>query len=178
MTISSKDIAITLSITVAIAIIIIVVFVIISGQKDKEAEQNRTQELIDQIKKQALDDKGELIAEDESSSAKAAEDLREKTFIGVLESIDEDILLVTDSATEELIRITLTDKTNITYNGKNFDKADFYQGDQLQILAQKEKQNQWEALNIVVKFSASPETEAPVPQGLQEREDGSFKPLG
>ncbi|MBU2575882.1 hypothetical protein KKF64_02240 [Patescibacteria group bacterium] len=177
MTISPRDIAITIGITVIIAIIITFVFLIISGQKQDKQQDGQTQELIDQIKQQASEnDKDEVDIDDDKD--KDDDEIQEKTFTGVLESIDNDLLLVADNATDELIRVILTNDTNITYNGKKFNKADFYNGDQLQILATPSKDHGWEALNIVVRFSASPKTEAPVPQGLEERPDGTLKPIG
>ena len=178
MTISNRDIAITAGITIVIAVVIFIIFLLVSGQKQDKEQDQRTQDLIDQIKQQSADaDKD--ISEGSDKDDDADEDkIEQKTFTGVLETVNADLLLVMDSETEELIRITITDDTSMIYNNERFYKEDFYAGDQLQILAEKSKQGGWEALDIIVKFSASPETAAPVPQGLEQRPTGEFKPLG
>jgi hypothetical protein len=173
MKITSRDVAIT-SIIIIIGILIIATIIfVISNERQQEEKNKQAEEFIDQINKQTIDKNSEQAAQDQTEQKEEI-----KTFNAVLKSAQDDMLTITDEETGQIAQIYLTQSTAITYNNKSFDKINFYQGDRLSITAEKTSQNQWEAKSIVILFSASPNTEAPIPKGLEERPTGELKPLG
>jgi len=176
--ITSRDLVITGSITLGIALVILVVFIIISGRGAGEVRDGATLDLINQIKEQSRG-AGDEGSRTQPNTGDAAEDAqnRELTVTGVVRRITGNVLTVEDATTKAKTDITLTDGTVAVYNGSVFDTTDFYEGDQLTVRA-IQSGTVWEAVAITVRFSASPETSAPVPNQLEERPDGSLKPLG
>lgn len=154
MTISSRDIAITGAITIIIAIIIIALFAIISSQKQGKDQDKKTQELIDQIKKQGLDDQGVPISEKTGQEQEFEE--KQETYTGRLinHSTGEYIDLQTNNAAE--IRIWIQDDTEILINGKASEEQNLSLGDILSIEAALKRDKKIYALKIIIARSTSP----------------------
>lgn len=173
MKITLRDAAITSIIIIIGVLIMVAVIFAITNNRRQEEKNKQTQELMDQIKQQALDENKE---QQEEEQGEQQEEI--KTFNVVLNSVQDNMLTLKDEETDQIVQISLAQDTTMTYNNNPFNRVNFYQGDKLSITARKTIQNQWEAKSIVVLFSASPNTEAPIPQGLEERPNGEFKPLG
>ena len=175
--ITSKDLLLTAIITLGIAAVIIGLFIVLSGRSDETGSDAETLQLIEQIKQQAAreaDTQGQQ--QTQEGGTEEAPKAEETTITGILTAINGNILTVIDDTTGVETYILLTKDTATAYNGSAFDPKNFYTGDQLTVYAIRDN-GTWIASRITVRLSASPETAAPVPQGLKARPDGSLKPL-
>jgi uncharacterized protein YneF (UPF0154 family) len=175
--ITSKDLLITGIVVLVLAGIIVGIFIILNSKKQQESQTEKTQEYILEIKKQAARKQQTEAIDKDKEGAQAEPGIERSTFTGVLTDISQDSITIQNKSTNQTTVIALLQESSILYNGESFDKEDFFVGDQLTIVAEKNK-SLWEAISIVVLFSASPETAAPVPQQLETRPDGTVKPLG
>ncbi|MBI1961070.1 MAG: hypothetical protein HYS45_00020 [Parcubacteria group bacterium] len=177
--VTSRDLVITAAATLAVAAAMVAAFAVLGGRSGQQGSDDEAAELINQIK--------QLSAQEEAQHAPGAgvADTAEKdggsenetTISGALTAINGKTLTILDDGTAVLAQVLLTDRTVATYNGNAFDQTDFYVGDLLSVRAAKNK-GAWEAAAVTVRFAASAQTGAPVPQKLQERPDGTLQPLG
>ncbi|MBI2636608.1 MAG: hypothetical protein HYW81_00215 [Parcubacteria group bacterium] len=177
--VTSRDLVITAVATLAVAAAMVAAFAVLGGRSGQQGSDDEAAELINQIKQQAAREETVPTQETTQTNQPASEDVRanEVTISGTLMGINGKTLSILDSATEEEREALLTDRTIAVYNGSVFDQRNFSVGDVLSVRAVLNKQA-YEAVTITVQFSASPKTEAPVPQGLQERPGGTLQPLG
>jgi len=152
MTISSKDIIITLSVTVALAIIIIVVFIVLSSSK-KDDQSQQTSDLIDQIKQQG---QGQVQDKDKDDEDKDEEDQIEIIkYAGKLVEIENNTLTILENLEQENISFDIPNDASITHNGEEFEFSDLHIGDALQIITEKEK-NKTTVIEVKITLSTSP----------------------
>ncbi len=178
MKITLKEATATLIVTLLGISIMVGIFFALSNFKKQQEKDKKTNELIEEIKKQQFGSEEKDDGQEQSGQESQEEAEETKIFNAVLDTFQNDTLVFIDQETKLTQTVYLTQETTIIYNSKPFDKINFYKGDMLEITAKKTKSSNWSASSILVLFSASPKTEAPIPQGLEQRPSGELKPIG
>jgi len=154
MTISSKDIIITLSVTVALAIVIIVIFIVLSSSK-KDDQSQQTSDLIDQIKKQGQGQAQYEDDEDKDGQKDEEDQIEIIKYAGKLVEIEGNTLTILENLEQENISFDIPNDALITRNQEEFEFSDLHVGDELQIITEKDK-NKTTIVEVKITLSTSP----------------------
>jgi hypothetical protein len=150
--ISTRDLIIAGIITLIGALIIIVVFIVISRSKDTTPDYS-TQQLIDQIKQQGLEEAQKRQKEEDAIEEDDFDPFA--TIAGTLSNHEQGIriTIVTSAGEQEIL---LSSSTIITHNGEEKQESDLTIGDTLSVEIEKEKNGKQTALEITILRSTSP----------------------
>lgn len=173
--ITGRDILITATITIGLAILITVAFLIWNGRTQRISPKGSESFPVSSQKQES--NKADGTGAGGEQTGQEAQKPGEENFQGVLTAISEDNIVILDKKTNKDITISLSKNTIFEYNGKPFDKSQFYIGDQLMVTGIKQEKSV-SANKITVLVAASPNMPAPMPVKVDVRPDGSLKPLG
>lgn len=161
----NRPIVVIAAVTIIAALMIVGIFIMLSGRRTPDTA---TSDFLRNLERQRP---GRESPTGNQTGAPARE-----TYRGVLTEIKTDVLVITESNTQNKITVSLTNDTPLTYNGQGFDRSRFYVGDQLEVTA-KNTGGQLRAESIIVLISASPATDKPAPPAVNVQPDGSIKSL-
>ncbi len=173
---STKDILIVATIALGAAIIVLFAFILFSKQARPTTDQStldRIQQIQQQAAQQAQDNTTQTTPQDTQTETTAPV----QVFTGVIRTYEDPTIVLQSDTTNELVILTLPRAVSFSYNGEAFDTSKLLEGDRIRVQAEDVRGN-WQALNVEVLFSSSPETPAALPEIYEERPDGTIKPLG